>query len=90
MQGFAKATNTPIQSLLEIDDGVSAPHMVLKSLPRDEVSGLGDEECQHSCRLRLEADCRTALPQFACFTVEFEFTEPESHGVPRILLHREF
>jgi hypothetical protein len=90
MQGFAKATNTPIQSLLEVDDRVSAPHMVLKSLPRDEFSGLCDEECQHSCGLRLEADCHTALPQFSCFTVEFEFTEAESHGVPRIVLHPVF
>jgi hypothetical protein len=64
--------------------------MVLKGFPRDEFSGLGDEECQHSCGLWLEADCRTALPQFACFTVEFEFTEPESHGVPRIVLHHVF
>jgi hypothetical protein len=24
------------------------------------------------------------LPQFACFTVEFKFAEPDSHGVLRI------
>jgi hypothetical protein len=55
---FAKATNTPVQSLLEINDFASLPDMLLKGFPRYEFPGLGGQQCQHAGWLRLEADCR--------------------------------
>jgi uncharacterized coiled-coil protein SlyX len=42
MQDFAKAANAPIQFLVEINDRVFAPNMLLKCLPSDEFPTLSD------------------------------------------------
>ena len=80
MQGFPKATDAPIQPLLEVNDRILAPDMLLQCLPHKEFPRPSDEHREYPGRLWLKANRRRALPQFACFAVKLKIAESEFHA----------
>jgi len=67
-----------VDRVVEVDEGVAVPELIVDLFPRDYVAGALDQEAENLKWLLLNLDANAALPQFAGPEVQFEDAEMEN------------
>jgi hypothetical protein len=76
----AHLQDAEIQAALEVDERISAPQVCAQLFSQDDVAGAGEQQRQHSRRLRRELYDVPVTAQLACSSVELEQAEPALGG----------
>ena len=80
-QGFAHLVNGSVEAVVEVDEGVGGPELLLQLFARDDVSGMIEEQSEHLEGLALQAQLDATLAQFSRAEVELEDSETRDLAV---------
>ena len=84
-KGLAQLVYGGVQAVVEIDEGVGGPELLLQLLAGDHVAGALQQQRQHLEGLPLQAQLDSALAQFAC--AEIKLKDSEARDSAAILRH---
>ena len=76
-QGFAKAADRVVESVLELDERILRPESLLKFLSADDFPGMLEESQQHLQGLFVHFDADALLTQFPCRRIDLERAETD-------------
>ena len=75
-ESFAHLVDGGVQAVVEVDERVGGPELLLQLFARDDFAGTFEQQRQHLEGLSLQAQLDAALAQFACAEIEFEQSKP--------------
>ena len=85
-EGLADFVDGGVEAVVEVDEGVGGPELLLQLFAGDDFSGALEQQGEDLERLALQAELDSALAQFACAEVEFEDSEA---GYPAAILRHD-
>jgi len=77
---FAQLADRCVQTIVEVDESICRPELLVKRLAAYQLSLLLQQSNQHLEGFLLQMKLSTAFPQFACFRVGFKWTKAKGAG----------
>ena len=80
-EGLADLVDGGVQAVIEVDESVGGPELLLQLLAGDDLAGAVEQESQDLERLSLEAEPHAILAQFPGGEIELEDSEAGDSGM---------